>query len=69
MYANPEAAGNVRQLPLNLLDSIRHFENDNYLTKTLGSEFSTAYCKLKRADWDKYSSSLTPWERETTLDC
>jgi len=69
MYANPEAAGKVRQLPLNLLDSIRHFEKDDYLTGVLGSEFSTAYCKLKRADWDKYASSLTPWERETTLDC
>lgn len=70
MYANPELAGeNVKRLPLNLLDAIRHFEKDTTLNHALGEDFSTAYCKLKRNDWNKYSSSLSQWERDNTLDC
>jgi glutamine synthetase len=70
MYANPELAGdNLKQLPMNLLDAIRNYENDSVLTASMGEEFSNAYCKLKRNDWSKYSSSLSQWERDTTLDC
>ena len=70
MYANPELAGNnLKQLPMNLLDAIRNYEKDSVLTAAMGEEFSSAYCKLKRNDWSKYSSSLSQWERDTTLDC
>lgn len=69
MYADPELAGDVKQLPLNLLDALRIYEKDTYLCNSMGHEFSNAYTKLKRLDWNKYSSSVTPWEREHTLDC
>ncbi|MFK8078364.1 MAG: type III glutamate--ammonia ligase [Granulosicoccus sp.] len=70
MYANPELAGdNVKKLPLNLLDAIRNYEKDSVLQNAMGSEFSEAYCKLRRNDWSKYASSLTQWERDNTLDC
>ena len=70
MYAHPELAGDdVKNLPLNLLDAIRCYEKDTTLSKAMGSEFSQAYCKLKRNDWNKYSSSLSQWERDSTLDC
>ena len=70
MYANPELAGdNVKKLPLNLLDAIRNYEKDSVLQNAMGSEFSEAYCKLRRNDWNKYATSLTQWERDNTLDC
>jgi glutamine synthetase type III len=70
MYANPELAGdNLKQLPMNLLDAIRNYEKDSVLKTAMGNEFSDAYCKLKRNDWSKYASSLSQWERDTTLDC
>ena len=70
MYANPELAGdNLKQLPMNLLDAIRNYEKNSVLVAAMGEEFSGSYCKLKRNDWSKYSSSLSQWERDTTLDC
>jgi len=69
MYAHPEQAGDVKRLPLNLLDAIRAFEADTMLREAMGHDLSDAYIKLKRLDWNKYSSSVTPWERETTFDC
>lgn len=69
MYAHPELAREAKKLPLNLLDAIRKFEQDTVLQKALGSEFCAAYSKLKRQDWNKFSSCLTQWERDNTLDC
>lgn len=69
MYAQPELAANAKKLPLNLLDAIRSFENDTVLQASLGADFCDAYAKLKRQDWHKFSSSLTQWERDNTLDC
>jgi glutamine synthetase type III len=69
MYAHPELAGDAKKLPLNLLDAVRLFEMDTILQNALGSEFCAAYSKLKRQDWHKFSSSLTQWERDNTLDC
>lgn len=69
MYANPELAGEVKKLPLNLLDAIRNFDKDTALKDALGDDFSAAYIKLKTEDWNKYSRHLTQWERDHTLDC
>jgi glutamine synthetase len=35
----------------------------------LGDAFVDAYVKLKKQQWQEYSRQITPWERETTLDC
>jgi len=69
MYTEPEKARGARRLPLNLLDAIRAFSRSKTLTSALGSEFMTAYAKLKSDDWNAYSRHLTEWERETTLNC
>jgi glutamine synthetase len=69
MYAEGHKARGVRQLPLNLLDALRKFSADKYLTAALGSEFADAYVKLKTNEWNAYSRHLTQWERDTTLDC
>lgn len=69
MYTEAHKAPDAKALPTNLLDAIRGFEQDTYLQEALGSEFSSAYVKLKRDDWMKYTRHLTDWERDTTLDC
>ena len=69
MYTEAHRVADAKKLPLNLLDAIRHYEKDSVLYAALGNEFSDAYCKLKRNDWNKFSQTLTDWERENTLDC
>ena len=73
MYApTPEAiaaAATMPKLPLYLLDALRDFEADTALQASLGSEFSEAFLKLKYNQWNEYSTHLTQWERDTTLDC
>jgi len=69
MYTEAHTVANAKQLPLNLLDAIRCYEKDNLLCEAMGSDFSQAYCKLKRDQWTKYTHELTDWERENTLDC
>ena len=59
----------LRQLPLYLLDALRAFERSDVLRAAFGDEFVASYVKLKMAEWQEYSSQLTTWERERTLDC
>ena len=59
----------LRSLPDNLFESLRALENDKVLTERLGRDFTEAYLKLKRAEWRDYSSHVSQWETEHTLDC
>ena len=68
MYAQPELAADAPRLPLNMLDALRTFDTDAGLKSILGEEFSAAFLKLKLGEWNSYTSHLTEWERETTLD-
>ena len=56
------------RLPRNLLDALRAFEADDALRAALGEPFSTAFLKLKHAEWEAYMAHFTEWERERTLD-
>ena len=56
------------KLPLNLLDALRAFEADATLKAALGPELSSAYLTLKHAEWSRYASHFTQWERDHTLD-
>ena len=69
MYTEGDKAEGAKRLPQNLLDALRALEADETLTAALGSEFSSAYLKLRHDDWNKYARTLTEWERENTLDC
>lgn len=59
----------LRVLPDNLLDSLRALDKDQVLRSGMGDEFTSAYLKLKNAEWRDYSSSVSKWETEHTLDC
>jgi glutamine synthetase len=38
------------------------------LKSALGDEFSAAFVKLKRREWDSFVSHFSRWERDNTLD-
>ncbi len=69
MYTEGHKAAKAKKLPANLLDALRMFEKSEVLAEALGSEFITAYSRLKTAEWNDYARQLTVWEREITLDC
>ena len=60
--------GDVKTLPLNLLDALRALERSEVLRQALGS-FVPSYLRLKQEEWDAFSRHLTAWERDNTLDC
>lgn len=68
MYQLGHTITDAPKLPLNLLDALRDYEKDSTLRAMMGEEFSTAYTKLKRKEWDSYVSHFSTWEHENTLD-
>ncbi len=69
MYTEGQTLRRVRRLPLNLLDAIRLFDKSKVVRAGLGDEFVSSYVKLKLDDWRSYSTAITQWERDHTLDC
>ena len=68
MYQMGHTIKGAPKLPLNLLDALREYEKDRTLMHTMGDEFSSAYLKLKRKEWDSFVSHFSTWEHENTLD-
>ncbi len=68
MYQLGHTVTDAPKLPLNLLDALRAYDADEGLKHAMGLDFSAAYLKLKRQEWDGYASHFTQWERDTTLD-
>jgi glutamine synthetase type III len=69
MYTDGHKLKNVRKLPANLLDAVRLFDQSEMARSALGNEFVSSYSKLKLDEWQRYCKSVTPWERDNTLDC
>ncbi len=69
MYEEGHKARGLKKLPLNLLDAIRATQKAKSLRDELGHELVDAYCKLKLAQWNDFTRSITQWERDNTLDC
>ncbi|MDC0861144.1 type III glutamate--ammonia ligase [Alphaproteobacteria bacterium] len=69
MYTEGHKAGKVKKLPLNLLDSIRNFDQSKIIREGFGNQFVDSYVKLKNKEWESYNKHLSEWERNTTLDC
>jgi len=69
MYTDGHKIRGLRRLPANLLDAIRLFEKSKVLRSGLGNALVDSYAKLKYQDWRSYSSAISQWEREHTLDC
>lgn len=69
MYEEGHRLKRIRRLPLNLLDAVRLFDKSKVLRDGLGDELVDAYVKLKLEEWKSYSTTLSQWERDNTLDC
>ena len=69
MYSDGHKIRGLRRLPANLLDAIRLFEKSKVLRSGLGDALVNSYAKLKYQDWRSYSSAISQWERDHTLDC
>jgi glutamate---methylamine ligase len=69
MYTESHKAKGAKKLPLNLLDAVRALEQSKVIRAAFGEKSLTSYVKLRTADWNAYSSHLSEWERQTTLDC
>ncbi|MCC5640423.1 type III glutamate--ammonia ligase [Nostoc sp. CHAB 5844] len=68
-YTDPLPLNQVKHLPTNLLDALRCLKANTVFPDSLGEDLITAYLKLKHQQWNEYSSYITPWELENTLDC
>ncbi len=68
-YADSHFTETSKTLPTNLLDALRCLEANTSLYEALGASFTAAYLKLKYQEWANYSTQISPWETETTLDC
>jgi glutamine synthetase len=68
-YTDPLPAEMVKQLPTNLLDALRCLETSSLFSEALGAEFIASYLKLKHQEWHSFSTCITTWELENTLDC
>ena len=68
MYAEGHTITDAPKLPLNLLDAIRWFDEDDGLKAMLGDEFSASYIKMKMQEWNSFVSHFSQWERDNTLD-
>jgi len=69
MYEDGHRIKRIKRLPLNLLDAIRLLDRNRTLRARLGDEFVSAYVKLKHDEWNRYTRTLSQWERDNTLDC
>ena len=68
MYTEGHRLRRIRRLPLNLLDAVRLFDSSKVVRSGFGAEFVDAYVKLKLDEWKSYSSAISQWERDHTLD-
>lgn len=68
MYVEGHTVKDAPKLPQNMLDGVRMFEADTDLSQSLGDEFSNAFLKMKRNEWNSFISHFSNWEREHTLD-
>ncbi len=68
MYAEGHTVKDAPKLPLNMLDAIRLFEDSAFLRNGLGSEFHSAFAKLKMLEWNEYMGNFSDWERTNAFD-
>ncbi|MDJ0632559.1 MAG: type III glutamate--ammonia ligase [Xenococcaceae cyanobacterium MO_188.B29] len=68
-YTHPLPSDRVKRLPGNLLDALRCLEANPVFAKAFGDSFVASYLKLKYQQWHDYSTQITSWELDNTLDC
>jgi glutamine synthetase len=56
------AEKNIEQLPTNINQAIRDFENDPLIREVIGEHIASRYIQAKRREWENYCSEVTDWE-------
>jgi glutamine synthetase type III len=69
MYTSGGQKDSPQPLPDNLYEALRALAASATLPTALGERFTAAYLKLKQEEWRHYSSQISAWELEQTLDC
>ena len=69
MYTDGGKIRRVKRLPSTLLDALRVMEKSPVLNEGFGKDIVQSYLALKMQQWHAYTSHLSEWEREQTLDC
>ena len=69
MYVDAYDAKPEEKLPENLLDALRHLADSKSVRDQLGDPVVDAFVKLKTAEWRRFTSSISQWETQNTLDC
>ena len=68
MYAEGHTVTGAPLLPLNMLDALRQYDEDDELKAAMGEEFSSAYLKMKMQEWNDFCGHFSDWEKANTLD-
>ncbi len=69
MYEDGHKVKSAKKLPATLLDALRLLEKSKEIRGALGDEFVDSYIKLRMDEWRQYTSHLSEWERQSTMDC
>jgi glutamine synthetase len=52
----------VQELPRTLGEAVEAFASDPFVEKILGTELTQEFIRYKRAEWEEYHQSVSPWE-------
>ena len=69
MYEEGHKVKSAKKLPATLLDALRLLEKSKELRNGLGDELVDSFIKLKMQEWRQYTSHLSEWERQNSIDC
>ncbi|XP_024366990.1 uncharacterized protein [Physcomitrium patens] len=56
-------------LPSTLLEALQNLDNSAVFRGALGNDFIDSYLFVQRQQWRSYTSHLSKWELDNTLDC
>jgi glutamine synthetase len=57
----------IHHLPESLGHALSFMENSDLLKETLGDHIFNNFLHVKRSEWSKYRTQITPWEIEKYL--
>ena len=58
----------IKPIPKSLYEAVEEFSGDQVFKEALGAPLFDEYVNIKRAEWDEYSSRVTPWETERLIE-
>ena len=77
MYTDYKNYPNLKKLPDTIEDALKQLESSKEIIKAFGHDTIDSYLKLKRSEIENFNqnerfdkkSSVTHWEKNSTLDC